>query len=84
VQQQGSPPVRNAATAAAKLGKHRDSTASMGALQSMSSLDADNQYDPQYDTDTPAPLPLPQPTLHDVRDLMQHYSCISSPTHAAV
>jgi hypothetical protein len=84
VQQQGSPPVRNAAMAAAKLGKHRDSTASMGALQSMSSMDADNQYDLQYDTDTPAPLPLPQPTVHDVSGLLQNRSCMSLRKHAAV
>ena len=84
VRQQGSPPVRNAAAAAAKLGKNRGSTASMGALQSMSSLDGDNQYDPQYDTDTPAPLPLPQPTVHDVSGLLQHHSYMSSPMHAAV
>ena len=69
--QQGSPPIRNAAAAAAKLGRNRDSTASMGALQSMSSLDADIQYDPQYDTDTPTPLPLPKPTVNDVSGLLQ-------------
>ena len=76
--------MRDAAAAAAKLGRNRGSTASMGALQSMSSLDADNQYDPQYETDTPAPLPLPQPAVHDVSGLLPYHSCMIAPTHAAV